>query len=483
LGSSYFFGFVIFFWVRRIFWVRLKINILLNKQSTYINKNRDGVFGYPTMATVACSRKFATVVTERGQLYSWGSHKRLQLGPEPSRIDMNVGKRFVMVAAGYYHAAAIAEDGTVWTWGMGRYGCLGHGHEGNIHAPTQLHKGAFGGAAAIMVVCGWRHTMVLTTDSRVWTFGRGREVQLGHHDKRHEMFPRLVEGLEDMQIVMMAAGRYHSLAATADGLVFVWGSGQLGANPNTDYDEEPWPLGLFRESFGNSNVVFLAAGDGCSAAVTEDGKLFMWGSSEKGQLGMGNTDDILMPQAFDVHAFDGEKVRKVSFGANCTLIVTEKGSLWFCGNGQEGSIWPDSLLDHLFTPTDSLLDHLFTPKRVDPRHFDGAKIITATAGYFISTAVTENGALYTWGRARDPRLHIPTALGHRQDKLLPTRIAPEHMDGNRIGPFSLPPSYALAFAMGMHDRLCMGPAFSLVKLLDDNIVRMVVDMYMCRLGA
>jgi alpha-tubulin suppressor-like RCC1 family protein len=50
------------------------------------------------MAAVACPRKFATVVTERGQLYSWGSHKKLQLGPEPSRIDMNPGKRFVMVA-------------------------------------------------------------------------------------------------------------------------------------------------------------------------------------------------------------------------------------------------------------------------------------------------------------------------------------------------------------------------------------------------
>jgi hypothetical protein len=268
---------------------------------------------------------------------------------------------------------------------------------------------------------------------------------------------------------MVAAGRHQSLAATADGVVFVWGSGYLGIH-ETDYDEEPDPCDLPREAFGNSNVVFLAAGEACSAAVTEDGRLWMWGSGENGQLGMGNTDDILTPQAFDVQAFDGEKVQKVSFCANCTLIVTEEGGLWFCGRGEEGSIWHNSKRGTMY----------LIPTRVHTRHFDGAKIITATAGYFISTAVTEHGALYTWGKACDPRLNIPTALGHRQDRLLPTRIAPQHMQGARVGSLGLPPSHALAFAMGMHDRLSMGhyttSAFSLVKSLDDNLLKMVVDL-------
>jgi alpha-tubulin suppressor-like RCC1 family protein len=74
-------------------------------------------------------------------------------------------------------------------------------------------------------------------------------------------------------------------------------------------------------------------------------------------------------------------------GARHTLVVTEAGALWSCGKGRDGALGQD----------DNVAKLILT--RVDAQHFGGAKIVTAAAGTSVSTAVTEDGALYTWGKA------------------------------------------------------------------------------------
>ena len=39
------------------------------------------------------------------------------------------GQRVVAVSAGGYHSLAITADGAVFTWGTGETGCLGHGED------------------------------------------------------------------------------------------------------------------------------------------------------------------------------------------------------------------------------------------------------------------------------------------------------------------------------------------------------------------
>ena len=104
---------------------------------------------------------------------------------------------------------------------------------------------------------------------------------------------------------------------------------------------------------------------------------------------------------------------------------------------------------------------------MDTQYSDGVKIVAAAAHLCVSIAVTEDGTLYSWGQARTYAPHDaqtlygtvdrPTGLGHSNmdDKLVPTRVAPQHMQGNRIGRCRrrLPPEHALAFAMGTHTRL------------------------------
>ena len=91
---------------------------------------------------------------------------------------------------------------------------------------------------------------------------------------------------------------------------------------------------------------------------------------------------------------------------------------------------------------------------MDAQRFDNAKIVSAIAIFAHSAVVTEDGVLYTWGKGEENG--VPTGLGHddMQTKLVPTPVAPHLLESMRVGRcHSLPPSHALAFAMGTHDRL------------------------------
>jgi len=94
------------------------------------------------------------------------------------------------------------------------------------------------------------------------------------------------------------------------------------------------------------------------------------------------------------------------------------------------------------------------PTRIEVQHFGNAKIVSVASGFSHSAPVTEEGTLYTWGKA--------SGLGHahREAKWVPTRITPSLLQGARVGCcHDLPLMHALAFAMVTHSWLgsCAAP--------------------------
>ena len=62
------------------------------------------------------------------------SHSRLGHGDQqnqllPKKIEALAGQRVIAVSAGGRHSLALTADGAVWSWGGGREGRLGHGDE------------------------------------------------------------------------------------------------------------------------------------------------------------------------------------------------------------------------------------------------------------------------------------------------------------------------------------------------------------------
>lgn len=101
------------------------------------------------------------------------------------------------------------------------------------------------------------------------------------------------------------------------------------------------------------------------------------------------------------------------------------------------------------------------PTQVETKHFGNSKIFFATAGAFHSASVTQESALYTWGRGiladdEDEKDTPPGGLGHgdRVTKLVPTLVDPPVLQSASVGCcHSLPPLHAPAFTMGTHARL------------------------------
>ena len=258
-----------------------------------------------------------------------------------------------------------------------------------------MDAGQLGGARIVMAACGALHSVVVSAEGRVWTFGGGDFGCLGHNDEQDRLVPTLLaaEVCESSKIETVAAGGYHNMA------------------------------------------------------VGESGALWAWGKGSFGQLGLGDTNNRLIPTLVGVaEVFGGSKVCVAACGCEHTLVVTEAGELWACGRGAQGRLGLNDGQDRL------------VPTRVDPQHFAHAPISAVAAGEPHSAAVTAGGALYTWGEGEGGHTgsQVPGGLGHADlaNRLVPTLVPRQLLGGARVGRcHGLREELALAFAMGTHERL------------------------------
>uniref|UniRef100_A0A3Q0QV80 Alsin Rho guanine nucleotide exchange factor ALS2 a n=1 Tax=Amphilophus citrinellus TaxID=61819 RepID=A0A3Q0QV80_AMPCI len=105
-------------------------------------------------------------------------------------------------------------------------------------------------------------------ETEVWSWGRGSEGQLGHGDQLARLQPLCIKSLTGEEVIKVSAGSHHSLALTAQCQVYSWGSnmfGQLGHlnSPVTVPQQTKLSDGLrvWDLSAGQSHSLLLADGD------------------------------------------------------------------------------------------------------------------------------------------------------------------------------------------------------------------------------
>ncbi|PSL48436.1 alpha-tubulin suppressor-like RCC1 family protein [Salsuginibacillus halophilus] len=277
-------------------------------------------------------------LTEDGHVFGYGDNGYGQLGvgpgsfSDPEPVNHTDGSRLVdvrSVAAGAYHSVALTNDGTVYTWGNNMAGQLGDGTTNNNDNFTEV-QGIDTDITAI--AAGDYHTLALDENGDVWAWGDNAFGQV-NSSQNYDPDPEIVSGLQG--IVSIAAGAEHSVAVNGQGEVFSWGRGEEGqmADGNTTRVNNA-PV----QANNISDVRFAAAGKHHTIALREDREnLWGWGSNDYGQLGNQNRSEYLAPQQIP----DLQGLQDITAHENYTVALEDNGSVRVFGENTAGS-WPNA---------------------------------------------------------------------------------------------------------------------------------------------
>jgi alpha-tubulin suppressor-like RCC1 family protein len=247
------------------------------------------VLGLPVISSIAAGYMHTLAVANDGTVWSWGWNSEGQLGndtqttqPSPVHVEGLSSVSICAVAAGVFHSLALAEDGTVWAWGQNYLGQLGIGIGDPFieRALTAVKVPDLSGITAI--AAGGQH------NGYVHAWGHNGYGQLGDGTTAHAYAPIQITSVA--MVTAIAAGGWHSLAYAYGNSVAAWGRnnyGQLGDGTTTDRNA-PMILSIHPDM-----SAVLAAGYDHSVLKTPDTWVWSWGHNNNGQLGDATTDDRL----------------------------------------------------------------------------------------------------------------------------------------------------------------------------------------------
>ena len=169
------------------------------------------------------------------------------------------GSRGVFVAVGVAHTALVTADGSLWTFGAGEDGQLGHYNfesrrhptmicvsqssplvpaiespkkftsqdtvAPNFSPPAPIQAPGLGRARVVMVACGEAHSAAVTALGGLWVWGRGSDGQLGLSSVQRLNVPTLVDPrlLAGGRAAMVACGTSYTACVTGNGHLWTWG--------------------------------------------------------------------------------------------------------------------------------------------------------------------------------------------------------------------------------------------------------------------
>jgi len=141
---------------------------------------------------VACANSYTTAIKTDGTLWTWGDNGFGQLGDntivsKSSPIQtITFGTNWKSVACGYYHTAAVKNDGTLWCWGHNSYGQGANNTTTHRSSPVQTI--AYGKNWK-QATCMYYNTACIKTDGTLWTWGNNDTGQLGDSSVTNKSSP------------------------------------------------------------------------------------------------------------------------------------------------------------------------------------------------------------------------------------------------------------------------------------------------------
>jgi alpha-tubulin suppressor-like RCC1 family protein len=183
-------------------------------------------------SSIAAGGQQAFVIQTDGTVLGWGDDTSYQIAGTGTWLTTPTSVSglppVTALATGSTHSVALAEDGTVWSWGLNQYGKRGFDPMVGLFV-TPLQIPDLAGVTAI--AAGTNHTMALKDDGTVWEWGLSSTGT-------ESWIPAQVPGLSG--IVRIVAYESTSMAVSDTGAAWVWGDTPWGVFSATPVRLAEW---------------------------------------------------------------------------------------------------------------------------------------------------------------------------------------------------------------------------------------------------
>ena len=387
--------------------------------------------------------------TPSGVVISFGNNSHYETGLDqtdlvttPHIIYKLKNKIIKHIYAGWEHNIIITKKGKVFSFGHNQCFQCGYpnikGQE-SLKDPINISKNNKD-IRAISASCGNEHSLILSNEHIVYSFGSSEDGILGvdlysnfnnetknnYSDKKKLNSYKLNKidfGEYTNKIIEISSGTVHNLALTYDGKIFSWGSsqgGQLGLSlqelesypgfKNNYFIQSPIPVPISKST--DINIVKISCGEAHSLALTNEGKVYSWGFGSNGQLGLGFCEDSFEPgeglknsmryKPEKIESLEEEKICDIKCGKTFSIFVNNKGELFTCGVNDlyQLGIQDNPPKEHLFDKDEDTCYDFVNPTKVDYFLKMKVKNIACGEGHclaVINDILSNTETIWSWG--------------------------------------------------------------------------------------
>ena len=178
-----------------------------------------------------------------------------------------------------YHTITLSGDGIVHSFGRNAHGQLGLGHYTDVSLPTPIPNLP----KIKMISCGKYFAVCVDDEGFIWSFGENDFGQLGTGNTTNFNVPQKL--LNIPPVLSVSCGYEHTLMITNDDNLCSWGRNDCGQLCHVDTKDRSKPQ---KTSF--SNISKISAGWGHSLFQNDKGEIFSCGDNRFGQCGLGHFD-------------------------------------------------------------------------------------------------------------------------------------------------------------------------------------------------
>ena len=277
-------------------------------------------------------------------------------------------------------------SGVVFSFGNNKHNVTSHDNMSKLTLPRIIFK--LKNEYANKIYSGWEHNIILNRQGEIFSFGHNNNFQCGLpkiNGKDDINNPTNISKINgNIKALSAACGNEHTLILKDDNSVYGFGINEEGELGLKDKNIKTYKLNKINFGKYSNQITQISAGTVHNLALTKDGRVFAWGSSQGGQLGLseeyllnkpGFKDTLFLHEptlihinkslknnSIEINENDDEFIIKVSCGEAHSLALSSKGEVYSWGFGSNGQLGLGFCEDNFEPGLASQMSRKFTPQ-------------------------------------------------------------------------------------------------------------------------